>query len=92
MASSKKRKTKKLVGQVNEPLAEYFKSEKYLESFRRVGITTVEEMEEANRIFSASLTPVQRLELLTYLLSGIFDDEIKHNTINNENIIYFDSP
>ena len=49
---------------VNESMAEYLNGPSYKESFRRIEISSPEEQEQANRIFSANLTPLQRLELL----------------------------
>lgn len=62
---------------VNESLEEYLHAPAYIESFRRIEISTPEEQEQANRIFSANLTPVQRMELLQILNSGVYGDLIK---------------
>jgi hypothetical protein len=62
---------------VNESMAEYLNGPSYKESFRRIEISSPEEQEQANRIFSANLTPLQRLELLQYLNSGVFGDLIR---------------
>lgn len=57
---------------VNESMAEYLNTPSYRESFRRIEISSPEEQEKANRVFSANLTPLQRLELLQYLNSGVY--------------------
>jgi hypothetical protein len=49
---------------VTEPLEAYFRSPGFLKSYKRITFSSQEEQEDANRIFSASLTPIQRLEYL----------------------------
>jgi hypothetical protein len=61
---------------VNESMEEYLKSPVFKESFRRIEISSHEEQEQANRIFAANLTPMQRLELLFTLNSRVFNDQI----------------
>ena len=78
--------------EINEPLSEYFKSEKHLKSFKTLTISSFEEMEMDNLHFNAILKPVQRLELLRILndrfFSGISDDnsEKKQKKLVFENI------
>jgi hypothetical protein len=73
----KKKKTEYPFPGVNESLEEYIHAPAYIKSFRRIEISSLEEQEQANRIFSANLTPFQRLELLQHLNSGVFGDLIK---------------
>ena len=73
----KKKKQEYPFLEVNESMEDYIQSPLFNESFRRIKISSLEEQEQANRIFSANLTPLQRLELLNYLNSRVFSDEIR---------------
>lgn len=61
---------------INEPLEQYFNSPAYKKSFKRLTISTLEEQENNTRLFSASLSPSQRLELLYILNKTTFGDKI----------------
>jgi hypothetical protein len=63
-------------GKVHEPLETYFKSPEFLKSFKRITFSTLEEQEDSNRIFSASLTPLQRMEYLYILNQAFLSDKI----------------
>lgn len=52
---------------INEPLELYFKSPAFVKSFKKINISTLEEQEEANLIFSINLLPEQRLEYMNFL-------------------------
>ncbi len=76
--------------QINEPLEEYFQSPKFLAAFKKITISTPEEQEEANRIFSASLTPLQRIEYLYYLNKKFLAEYIEKVPSRFTRKIYFD--
>ncbi len=62
---------------VTEPLEVYFKSPGFLKSYKHITFSTQQEQEDANRIFSASLTPLQRLEYLYILNQNFLSEYIK---------------
>lgn len=83
--------------EINEPLSEYFNSEKFLKEYKKLTISGFGEEDNSGLEFNLRLKPVQRLELLRYLndlfFSGTFEDkiettqkEIKFDKIN-ENIV-----
>lgn len=74
---------------VTESLEVYFQSPGFLKSYKRITFSSQEEQEDANRIFSASLTPIQRLEYL-YLLNSTFLAEHLKDLPNRYTKIYFD--
>jgi hypothetical protein len=74
---------------VTEPLEAYFQSPGFLKSFKRISFSTQKEQEDANRIFSASLTPLQRLEYL-YILNRTFLSEYIKDLPTRFTKIYFD--
>lgn len=76
-------------GKVTEPLEAYFQSSGFLKSYKRITFSTQEEQEDANRIFSASLTPLQRLEYL-YILNRTFLSEYMKDLPTRFTKIYFD--
>lgn len=78
------------VPKVEETLEEYFQSPSFLKSFKKVTISTPGEQEEANRIFSASLTPLQRMEYMTYLNKVFLSEYIKKAPSRYTGKIYFD--
>ena len=78
-----------LSGKVTEPLEVYFKSPGFLKSYKRITISSQEEQEDANRIFSASLTPLQRLEYL-YILNHTFLSEHLKDLPARFTKVYFD--
>lgn len=63
--------------QVTEPLETYFRSPGFLKSFKHITFSSQQEQEDANRIFSASLTPLQRLEYLNILNRTFLSEYIK---------------
>lgn len=62
--------------QVNESMADYLKSERYLNTFKEITISSLEEQEESRRWFSALITPLQRMELLNIMIRSVFADEL----------------
>jgi len=78
-----------IVSKVTEPLEAYFQSPGFLKSFKRITFSTQQEQEDANRIFSASLTPLQRLEYL-YILNSTFLSEYVKDMPARFTKIYFD--
>jgi hypothetical protein len=74
---------------VTEPLESYFQSPGFLKSFKHITFSTQQEQEDANRIFSASLTPLQRLEYL-YILNHTFLSEYLKDLPARFTKIYFD--
>ncbi len=68
---------KKDPSKIQEPLETYFKSTPFLNSFKRLTISSLQEQEEATRKFSANLTPYQRLEYLYILNQAVFSDKLK---------------
>ena len=90
MPSSKKRKPKKQNNMVNEPLADYLKSERFNESFRKVEISSMKEQEEANYLFWLSITPEQRLELHYEMISQYFKVQLNKSRKTVWNKIIFD--
>lgn len=82
MSSAGKKKKKSLLSEQNmieEPLAEYFKSDAYAASFKTLTFSSVEEQEEENYKYWRSLTPEQRLELHYLFLVHVYFEEIEKN-------------
>ena len=77
------------IPKVTEPLENYFQSPGFLKSYKRITFSSQEEQEDANRIFSASLTPIQRLEYLYFLNSTFLAEHLK-DMPNRYTKIYFD--
>ena len=75
---------------VNESLEEYFRSPSYLSSFKRLTISSPEVQENANRLFSASLTPLQRLEYLFILNNTFLAAQIKKLPLKYSGKIHFE--
>ena len=81
---------KELLPQVNETIAEYLKSERYLKASKGIVISTPGEQEDSGRKFSAMITPLQRMELLNIMIRSVFADELslpEHLRWENEIII-----
>jgi hypothetical protein len=78
-----------ILSKVTEPLEAYFQSPGFLKSFKHITFSSQEEQEDANRIFSASLTPLQRLEYL-YILNRTFLSEHLKDLPARFTKIYFD--
>jgi hypothetical protein len=78
-----------ILSKVTEPLEVYFQSSGFLKSYKRITFSSQEEQENANRIFSASLTPLQRLEYL-YILNQTFLSEYLKDLPARFTKIYFD--
>ena len=76
--------------QVNESMADYLKSERYLKTFKEITISSLEEQEESRRRFSALITPLQRMELLNIMIRSVFADELAQpeNVLWNKEIIF----
>lgn len=74
----------------NEPLEEYFRSPRYLQAFKRITFSTFEEQEEANRIFSLSLTHIQRMEYMLYLNRIFFAEQMANAPNRFKSKVYFD--
>jgi hypothetical protein len=67
---------KRISPNIHEPLEVYLKSSGFLNSFKRITFSTPEEQEDSNRKFSASLTPLQRMEYLYYLNNTFLAEKI----------------
>lgn len=78
-------------GEVTEPLEAYFQSPGFLKSFKHITFSTQDEQEDANRIFSASITTIQRLEYL-YILNHTFLSDYLKDMPARFTKIYFDEP
>jgi hypothetical protein len=59
---------------VDEPMAEYLKSDRYRKSTVDITFSDFEGQEEANYEFWRNLTPSQRLELHTIMVSSLYAD------------------
>ncbi|HEX5171442.1 MAG TPA: hypothetical protein VFW11_19830 [Cyclobacteriaceae bacterium] len=79
------------IPEINEPLEQYLNSPAYKKSFKRVTISTLEEQENNSRLFSATLSPSQRLELLFILNKSVFGDKISNMPQRYSGKIYFDA-
>ena len=84
-----KPKEEENLSKVTELLEAYFQSPGFLKSFKHITFSTQQEQEDANRIFSASLTPLQRLEYL-YILNHTFLSEHLKDLPVQFTKIYFD--
>jgi len=62
-----------------EPMEEYLKSERYRESSTDIVFSDYKGQEEANYAFWRHLTPAQRLELHTIMVSTLYADTMKMN-------------
>lgn len=76
----------------SESLADYFRSPGFLQSYKKVTFSTPEEQEEANRQFSVSLTPLQRLEYHYFLNQAFLSDHFEKLPLNYPGKINFDDP
>lgn len=76
--------------QVNESIADYLKSERYLKTFKEITISTLEEQEESRRRFSALITPQQRMELLNIMIRSVFAEELaqSEDVLWNKKVIF----
>ncbi len=59
---------------VDEPMSEYLKSDRYRKSSVGITFSDFEGQEEANYEFWRNLTPAQRLELHTIMVSSLYAD------------------
>ncbi len=59
---------------VDEPMAEYLKSDRYRKSTMDITFSDFEGQEEANYEFWRNLTPAQRLELHTLMVRSLYSD------------------
>jgi len=62
-----------------EPMEEYLKSERYRKLSTGIVFSDFTGQEEANYAFWRQLTPAQRLELHTIMVSTLYADTIKMN-------------
>ncbi|MEI6433639.1 MAG: hypothetical protein WCP32_02260 [Bacteroidota bacterium] len=63
----------------DEPMSEYLKSERYRNSSKGLIFSDFEGQEEANYAFWRRLTPAQRLELHTIMVSSLYADKVVKN-------------
>ncbi len=76
--------------EVKEPSTSYGATEKKLsELFPGIYISTLQEQEDQMREYSASLTPVERMAYLQYLIRLTWGDELDDpdNKLWNKNIV-----
>jgi hypothetical protein len=73
-----------------ESLETYFQTPSFLQSFKRITISTLEKQEEANRIFSLSLTPQQRMEYMLYMNRIFFGEQMAKAATRYTGKVYFD--
>jgi hypothetical protein len=73
-----------------ESVETYFQTPSFLKSFKRITISTQEEQEEANRIFSLSLTPPQRMEYMLYINRIFFAEQMAQAPTRYTGKVYFD--
>lgn len=78
------------VPNIEEPLEAYFRTPEFLGSFKKITVSNPEEQEAANRTFSASLTPSQRLEYLYYLQKIFFAEHMAMAPARYTGKVYFD--
>jgi hypothetical protein len=67
---------------VDEPMGDYLLSERYRKSQAMLTFSDFEGQEEANYIFWRHLTPAQRLELHTIMVTSLYADESNINATN----------
>ncbi len=79
------------LSKINEPLEQYLNSPGYKKTFKRLTVSTLEEQENNTRLFSASLTPSQRLEFLYILNKTAFGDKLEKLPNRYSGKIYFDT-
>jgi len=60
---------------VNEPMEEYLKSDRYRKSSAKISFSDFKGQEEANYAFWRHLTPSQRIELHTIMISSLYRDK-----------------
>ncbi len=75
---------------IGESLETYFGKPEFLRSFKKLTVSKPEEQEAANRIFSASLTPSQRLEYMYYLQKIFFAEQIAKAPTRYTGKVHFD--
>ncbi len=83
-------KDKSKENEANEPFAPYTGTGKKLsELFPGIHISTLQEQEDQMREYSASLTPVERMAYLQYLIRLTWGDELDDpdNKLWNKNIV-----
>jgi len=68
-----------LLPRVDEPMGEYLVSERYRRSRKAITFSDFGGQEESNYAFWRHLTPVQRLELHTIMVTSLYADEILKN-------------
>jgi hypothetical protein len=64
---------------VDEPMEEYLNTNRYKKSSSEITFSDFKGQEEANYIFWRHLTPTQRLELHTIMVTSLYSDEINRN-------------
>jgi hypothetical protein len=63
---------------VDEPMEEYLKTDRYRKTSSVITFSDFKGQEEANYAFWRHLTPAQRLELHTIMVTSMFADEIRN--------------
>lgn len=74
---SKKNKPKKPIDNLNDPESPCLIVKKNDDPWRTITISTLEEQEEANRIYSANLTHLERMAVLQQLIQISFGQLLK---------------
>lgn len=64
---------------IDEPMAEYLKSDRYRKASAGITFSEFEGQEEANYSFWRHLTPTQRFELHIIMISNLYADELNKN-------------
>jgi hypothetical protein len=70
---------------VDEPMEEYLKSDRYRQSSASITFSDFEGQEEANYAYWRHLTPSQRLELHTIMVSSVYRKN--DSDPNNEQVL-----
>jgi hypothetical protein len=67
---------------LEEPMGEYLKSDRYRKLSAGIVFSDFKGQEEANYVFWRHLTPLQRIELHTIMVSSLYADLVKENVRN----------
>ena len=74
---SKQHKTRNSAINLNEPGSPYVKVKKPDDPWKTITVSSLMEQEEANRIYSANLTPLERMAVLQQLIQISFGQLLK---------------
>lgn len=81
--------TESWLPRVDEPMTDYLKSDRYRKSSVDITFSDFEGQEEANYEFWRNLTPAQRLELHTIMVSSLYADVVTKNVEKQVHEIIF---